>query len=306
MTLHNYSNANNCVISVYKNMHENQNMTFVTEMMNKYENSYHIQSYNIWKLFSLLEKIKDNSDPDTTLPQIVHAYQTAESIKNNCITQDKLKVIEIKSLFSKKDWDKIPKNIKHIYNTSKFMHILYMHIKDWSWFPLIGLIHDLGKILLLKEYGGLKQHLVVGDIFPIGCSFNESNIFYQKGFYKNNVDYSNPKYNTKYGIYKPNCGFNKLTMSWGHDYFLYNRIQKSNHNLPKEALYLIRYHSFYPWHNSIGYQYLADMNAWMMLPLLKLFQKSDLYSKISTQPKYEEIEQKYKILVDKFIKDVKI
>ena len=54
MTLHNYSNANNNVISVYKNMHENQNMSFVTEMMNKYENSYQYKKNNIWKIFSLL------------------------------------------------------------------------------------------------------------------------------------------------------------------------------------------------------------------------------------------------------------
>ena len=61
--------------------------------------------------------------------------------------------------------------------------------------------------------------------------------------------------------------------------------KKNNTKLPNEAIYLIRYHSFYAWHNpknsSIrGYTNLASMYDWKMLPLLKAFQKADLYSKI--------------------------
>ena len=38
---------------------------------------------------------------------------------------------------------------------------------DEPWFALVGLLHDLGKVLALK---GEPQWAVVGDIFATGCS----------------------------------------------------------------------------------------------------------------------------------------
>ena len=37
------------------------------------------------------------------------------------------------------------------------------------WFVLVGLIHDLGKVLCLF---GEPQWAVVGDTFPVGCAFS--------------------------------------------------------------------------------------------------------------------------------------
>lgn len=34
---------------------------------------------------------------------------------------------------------------------------------EYEWLPLVGLIHDLGKILVLPEFGGLPQWATVGD-----------------------------------------------------------------------------------------------------------------------------------------------
>ena len=301
MSLRNYEKSNDIVKTTYKNMHETQNILFVQNMMEKYKN-FNLKKYNIWQLFQLLENINDESDPDTNQPQIIHSYQTAEFIKNNYLTSNlQLKNIKIKDIFTTHLWNKIPNHIQSIFNKHHSINNLYSHITDWSWFPLIGLIHDLGKILLLKEFGNLKQHHVVGDIYPIGCKFDETNIFYNEGYYKNNIDNKNSKYNSKYGIYTPNCGFDKLLMSWSHDYFLYKIILNSNHSLPKEALYIIRFHSFYPWHNLLGYQHLANDYDWLMLPLLKLFQKADLYSKIKDYPNFQEIQLLYQNLVNKFI-----
>lgn len=36
-----------------------------------------------------------------------------------------------------------------------------------------------------------------------------------------NPDYYNPAYNTKYGVYSPNCGLDNVMMSWGHDDYMY-------------------------------------------------------------------------------------
>lgn len=59
----------------------------------------------------------------------------------------------------------------------------------------------------------------------------------------------NPKYNTKHGIYKPNCGMKNLKFAWGHDEYLYQMLLHNKVTIPLEGLYIIRYHSCYPWHN---------------------------------------------------------
>jgi len=57
--------------------------------------------------------------------------------------------------------------------------------------------------------------------------FNESflrfnlKVLFKLQYFKQNPDYHNPQYNTKYGIYSEGCGLNKITMSWGHDEYMY-------------------------------------------------------------------------------------
>ena len=89
-------------------------------------------------------------------------------------------------------------------------------------------------------------------------------------------------------------------MTFSHDFYLAEVFKKSNTKLPDEAIYIIQYHSFYAWHtpknNIRGYDYLASELDWKCLPLLKLFQKADLYSK------KDEIEQNFDYdLFDKLI-----
>lgn len=58
-------------------------------------------------------------------------------------------------------------------------------------------------------------------------------------------------------MYKPNCGVENLMMSWGHDEYLYHVLKHNKSTLPSNALNIIRYHSFYPWHTSNNYEYLT-------------------------------------------------
>ena len=51
----------------------------------------------------------------------------------------------------------------------------------------------------------------------------------------------------------------------------------------------------------MAYTELASDYDWLMLPLLKAFQKADLYSKSPDLPPLNELEAKYKKLLDKFI-----
>uniref|UniRef100_A0A3Q2VZM0 Inositol oxygenase n=1 Tax=Haplochromis burtoni TaxID=8153 RepID=A0A3Q2VZM0_HAPBU len=94
---------------------------------------------------------------------------------------------------------------------------------DKEWFQLVGLIHDVGKIMALWDE---PQWAVVGDTFPVGCKFQNSIVFRDNTFLKNPDD-NNPKYNTEFGIYEPNCGLDNVLMSWGHDEYLY-RVMKFN------------------------------------------------------------------------------
>lgn len=71
-------------------------------------------------------------------------------------------------------------------------------------------------------------------------------------------------------MYKPNCGLQNLTMSWGHDEYLYRFLTHNKSTLPEEGLNIIRYHSFYPWHSSGDYQHLMKpedeaIKNWVLL-----------------------------------------
>lgn len=40
-------------------------------------------------------------------------------------------------------------------------------------------------------------------------------------YFKENPDYNNPAFNTKYGVYSEGCGLDNVMMSWGHDDYMY-------------------------------------------------------------------------------------
>lgn len=163
---------------------------------------------------------------------------------------------------------------------------------DWFWFT--AFIHDLGKIL--TNYG-VPQWSVVGDSFPVGCAFDPTNIFYK--YFSANAD--NGKFD-KLGKYQQNCGFDAVQFSFGHDDYLACILEHNGHNLPYEALYCIRYHSFYPWHKHGGYDHLASDRDRQLRPILQQFQACDLYSKDDDNVlDYTELEAFYTALADKFI-----
>src|SRR5438552_7108004 len=85
------------------------------------------------------------------------------------------------------------------------------------WFILTCLIHDLGKILCLW---GEPQWAVVGDTFVVGCEYSDRVVFPE--FFIHNADYQIPRYQSECGIYEPECGLDKVHMSWGHDEYLYH------------------------------------------------------------------------------------
>jgi inositol oxygenase len=162
-----------------------------------------------------------------------------------------------------------------------------------DWFVLTGFIHDMGKVLCLF---GEPQWAVVGDTFPVGCKFSDKIVYSE--FFELNPDSRDPRYNTKLGIYEPGCGLKNVTMSWGHDEYLYHITRDF---LPEPALYMIRYHSFYAQHREHAYEHLMDDHDREMFEWVKKFNPYDLYSKSPVPPVVTELRPYYEKLIAKYL-----
>jgi inositol oxygenase len=161
------------------------------------------------------------------------------------------------------------------------------------WFILAGLLHDLGKVLCLY---GEPQWAVVGDTFPVGCAWSDKIVY--REFFKDNPDAARPELQTRLGVYTENCGLRNVDMSWGHDEYLYHVMKPY---LPEEALYIFRYHSFYPCHRENDYQYLMDAHDREMFHWVKEFNQYDLYSKSHEKPDVAKLRPFYEELVSEFL-----
>ena len=71
--------------------------------------------------------------------------------------------------------------------------------------------------------------------------------------------------------------------------------------LPDEAMYMIRFHSFYPWHTGGAYKCFESEYDKKMLPWVLEFNKFDLYSKSDGLPDIDALKPYYQSLVDKYM-----
>lgn len=244
-----YELASDRVKQFYEEQHEKQTVDYNLQARINFKTKSRAKM-TVWEGLEKLNKLLDDSDPDTELSQIDHALQTAEAIRR----------------------DGKPR-----------------------WFQLVGLIHDLGKLLYFFDSRG--QWDVVGDTFPVGCKFSKKIIL--PNTFKKNPDLSNPLYNSKYGIYLKRCGLDNVMLSWGHDEYMYH-VAKENSILPIEGLAMIRYHSFYPWHQENAYTYLMNDHDNEMLAAVKAFNNYDLYSKIDESCDVEKLKPYYLELIDEY------
>lgn len=204
----------------------------------------------IWEAMLELDRVIDESDPDTELSQLQHALQTADSLRAAGAP---------------------------------------------PWLQLVGLIHDAGKMLCLF---GEQQWAVVGDTFPLGCGFSETIVFHD--LFADNPDSLHAAYASENGIYEKGCGLDAVTMSWGHDEYLY---QVTKGRLPAAAAFVVRFHSFYPLHQANAYRWMLNPEDESMLPWLGRFQKHDLYSKNHCPPDFKALSAHYQTLADSFLPD---
>ncbi|KAI0470644.1 DUF706-domain-containing protein [Xylariaceae sp. FL0804] len=199
---------------------------------------------------------------------------------------------KLNTLIDESDPDTSLSQIQHLLQSAEAIR------KDGKprWMQLTGLIHDLGKLLFF--YGSQGQWDVVGDTFPVGCAFDER-IVYGRQSFADNPDATDPIYSEKFGIYAKGCGLDNVMLSWGHDEYLYH-VCKEQSTLPAEALAMIRYHSFYPWHREGAYAELMDAHDAQMLDAVRAFNPYDLYSKSDGLPDAEELRPYYQELIDEY------
>ncbi len=162
-----------------------------------------------------------------------------------------------------------------------------------DWMVLVGLIHDMGKVLCLF---GEPQWAVVGDTFPVGCAHSEKIVYPE--FFSANPDHTNKEYSSRFGVYEPNCGLRNVHMSWGHDEYVYQMMKAY---LPEPGLYMLRYHSFYAQHRENAYDHLLDKHDQEMFKYVRLFNPYDLYSKNPTPPDWKVLRPYYEDLVAKYL-----
>lgn len=162
-----------------------------------------------------------------------------------------------------------------------------------DWFVLVGLVHDLGKVLCLF---GEPQWAVVGDTYPVGCAFSDRIVYHE--YFGENPDSHNPRFNSRLGVYRERCGLRSVQLSWGHDEYLFQRLKNY---LPEPALYMIRFHSFYAWHREGEYDYLCDDHDRQMLHWVQAFNPFDLYSKSPTPPDWPALRPYYEALIQKYL-----
>jgi inositol oxygenase len=231
----------------YRLNHKHQTVDFVRAKRAEYL-KLDKRRMGLWDGLEFLNTLVDDSDPDTSLPQIEHLLQTAEAIRA----------------------DGHPR-----------------------WFVLAGLIHDFGKVLCLF---GEPQWAVVGDTFPVGCAYSDKIVFAE--LLAENPDSRVSEYQTPCGIYEEGCGLDNVLMSWGHDEYMYHVVKD---HLPKEALYMIRYHSFYPCHRDGAYEHLMNAEDRKYMNAVRAFNPYDLYTKAAERPDVEKLGPYYEELWAEFL-----
>ena len=199
-------------------------------------------------------------------------------------------------------------NIHHLYQTAEAIR------KDNhpDWLQLVGLIHDLGKIMFVWgiDADGTScstQWGAVGDTYILGCALRNNEVYPE--FDMLCPDMTNPIMKTDMGIYSRGCGLDKCVFAWGHDEYLFD-VLKYNKELgnvseefPDEAYFIIRFHSLYPWHKHNKYFEFENELDLNNKKFVQMFNKYDLYTKVDKEVDITNLNNYYQKLINKYFPD---
>ena len=250
-----------CIYDHYKEMRKKQTLAFLSRMEDKWFGFDH-GKMSIRDAFDALGSYVDSSDPDTSVPNIEHAFQTAEAIRAD----------------GKPDW-----------------------------FQLVGLIHDLGKIMFLwgeerdgqvGEAGG-PQWGIAGDTWVLGMKIPDCVVFPELNVLSGEDYDSLPS--SDLGIYEEGCGLDRLKFAFGHDEYMYRLLLNAKCSIPEAGLQMVRLHSCYPLHREGAYDKLLKPGDSEILDYVREFNTYDLYTKRDIRPDLQQLWPYYELLIKKYI-----
>jgi len=224
-----------------------------------------------------LRTYEENSKQEDFYKEM-YKYQTLEYVVNQKKKYEHLGIINmtmnkalelLNTYVDSSDPDVDEPNLIHAFQTAERIRKKYPDDKEYQ---IIGLIHDLGKVLFtFKE----PEWSVTGDTFVVGCKLPSSLVYY------NHTENHPDRNNTLLGIYDKFCGLDNLHLSFGHDEYLYQVLKKNKdiHHISEKYWDIIRYHSFYPWHTHGEYMHFMNGKDFFTLNNIKDFNQYDLYSK---------------------------
>jgi inositol oxygenase len=246
----------------YRCMRQYQTVDYVKRMIDHF-GRFDKAELTIWEAMLEMDKFIDNSDPDTELPNIVHMFQTAESLK----------------AAGEDEWMQLT---GLIHDLGKILYLFGRGAEDG------------------QDGKGGDQWGIAGDTFVVGCQLPSSLVFPE--FNSLHPDMKNPEYNTENGIYQPHCGMHNLMYAFGHDEYMYMVLKNHKEcTLPQAALDVVRFHSLYCWHAGGAYRQFMTEADEARLEVVRRFQKHDLYTKHSEKPDVEALKAYYTALIDKYI-----
>ncbi len=235
-----------------------------------------------------------------------HTEQTVnyvrQQISKHCTKFDKAKMTiweaieKLDNVVDESDPDLGLPQIIHAFQVAEGIRKEY---PDLDYIHLIALVHDLGKLLALPEFGNQPQWSTVGDTFPVGCKFSDKIIYPE--YFKHNFDSYHYKYSTKYGMYKPNCGLDNVLFSFGHDEYMYRVCVHNGCKIPDLGLKIIRYHSCYVLHKEHEYEHLMAPEDYEVRDWCHKFSQFDLYTKDNNNIlDVDELKNYYQGLIKKY------
>jgi inositol oxygenase len=174
-----------------------------------------------------------------------------------------------------------------------------------DWMQLVGLIHDLGKMMFVKgcdEDGTsqAEQWGMVGDVFVVGCKLPDTCVYSE--FNQLNTDMQHEVYGTELGPYHRGCGLDHVDLAWGHDEYLYQVLSHHPDNkIPEAGMVMIRYHSFYPWHTGGSYDQFTNVKDEQYKEWIKDFNQYDLYTKSQKIYDLNEVRDYYEPIAEKYL-----
>jgi len=248
------------VSKTYHLMHLGQTVDFVKRKHDKWLKFNHLEA-TLMEAMTLLNDLVDESDPDLDLPNIVHAYQTAERIRRD---------------HPEKEWFHL---VGFIHDLGKIM--AFYGEPQWA---VVGDTYPVGCMPQPSIVYGKKSFN--GNLDMEDDRYNTRLGMYQEGVGVENIMMSWGHDEYLYHVLK-----NHMKKVEG----------QARGVIEDGGLWAIRFHSFYPWHTGGDYSYLERDGDENIRDWVLKFNQYDLYTKSTTVPDMEKLKPYYEMLANKYL-----